>query len=214
MTEDEKKTIEQLFEAMERSGGRFVVGQVVGSQTIHINTGEEKKEDEVPNPPSCVQKDKGGRPKRAGQSINKAFIYDAGSQTNVRLQLFHKGLVAMGWIDAATDFRDFWSLFAAKETNCRVMWKGGVSTLAELFRELVTRKKLVQLPKGETLWVMVNARFWDNKGNVEFGNNRLRGTRAPIEAKDTIDMLIRVMNPEVPIELLKKTAQKSALMKT
>lgn len=180
----------------------------VDNATILPESADTTKKEETPSDKQKGgNKDKGGRPKRAGQSINKAFTYDAGTQTNVRLQLFYKGLIALGWIDAATDFRDFWSLFAAKETNSRVVWKGGVSTLAELFRELVTRKKLVKLPKGETLWVMVNARFWDNKGNVEFGNNRLRGTRAPIEAKDTIDMLIRVMNPEVSVELLKKTAQ-------
>ena len=37
MTEEEKKTIEQMFEAMGNSGGRFVIGQVVGSQTINFN---------------------------------------------------------------------------------------------------------------------------------------------------------------------------------
>ena len=36
MTEEQQKDIEQLFEAMGNSGGRFVIGQVIGSQTNYI----------------------------------------------------------------------------------------------------------------------------------------------------------------------------------
>lgn len=50
MTEEEQKTIEQLFEAMGKSGGRFVVGQVVGSQTININTSPAQKEEPQDTP--------------------------------------------------------------------------------------------------------------------------------------------------------------------
>jgi len=71
----------------------------------------------------------------------------------------------------------------------------------------VTRKHLVQLPKGESLWVMVNARFWEKEGNKEFGNERLRGTRAPIDTMDEIETLVKVMNPAIPIAQLKKIIQ-------
>ncbi len=207
MTEDEKKTIEQLFEAMGRSGGRFVVGQVVGSQTIHINAGEEKKEDEVPSSPSCVQKDKGGRPKRAGQSINKAFIYDAGNETNVRLQMLYSGLLYLGWIREDTDFRTFLSIFSGNETTCRIVWTGDMNTLAELFRQLVEVNKWVKLPEKESIWIMVNARFWNKEGNKEFGNTNLGATKAPVESKDSISLLVSIMNPESPIKELKKVVQ-------
>ena len=36
MTEEQQKDIAQLFEAMGNSGGRFVIGQVIGSQTNYI----------------------------------------------------------------------------------------------------------------------------------------------------------------------------------
>ena len=39
MTEEQQKDIEQLFEAMGKSGGRFVIGQVVGSQTNYFGDG-------------------------------------------------------------------------------------------------------------------------------------------------------------------------------
>ena len=36
MTEEQKKDIDDLFDAMGKSGGRFIIGQVVGSQTNYI----------------------------------------------------------------------------------------------------------------------------------------------------------------------------------
>ena len=62
-----------------------------------------------------------GRPKRAGKPINKAFSYDAGDETNVRLQLFYNGLLALEWIRVDTDLRDFLSVFSGEETTCRIV---------------------------------------------------------------------------------------------
>ena len=197
MTEDEKKTLEQMFEAMGNTGGRFVIGQVVGSQTINING----------KAPAAENKGNGGRPKRKGKAINKAFIYDAGSETNTRLQLFYYGLLSLGWIKPETDLKSFLSVFSGKDTAFRIVWTGEINTLSELFRELVTRKRLVQLPQGESLWLMVNARFWEKEGGKEFGNDRLRTTRTPVEGLDKIETLVKVMNPDSPIEELRKAAQ-------
>lgn len=35
MTDDEQKQLQQMFDAMGNSGGRFVIGQVIGSQTFY-----------------------------------------------------------------------------------------------------------------------------------------------------------------------------------
>ena len=150
---------------------------------------------------------KRGRPKRTGKTINKSFLYDAGSETNARLQYLYNGLMALGWIKPGTDLRSFLCLFSGKETTSRVVWTGEVNTLAELFRELVSRRQLVQLPKGVSLWVMVNARFWKKEGNHEFGNDRLSDTRTPIEMKDKIDLLVSIMNPDYPVEKVKRVLQ-------
>lgn len=208
MTEEEKKTIEQMFEAMGNSGGRFVIGQVVGSQTINFNgkTPTVEINDET-DPDLSKDKHKGGRPKRAGRTINKAFKYNVGDETNVRLQFLYNGLKALQWIKADTQLKSFLSLFSGNETTCRVVWKGEINTLSELFRELVMRKRIVQLPQGESLWIMVNARFWDKEGNHEFGNKRLGSARASLENKDSIRLLVSAMNPQVPIEKMKKAFQ-------
>ena len=150
---------------------------------------------------------KGGRPKRAGKIINKAFIYNAGSETNTRLQLFYRGLKALKWIKDDTDIKHFLSVFSGKETTCRIVWTGDVNALAELFQELINRKKIIKLQQGETIWVMVNARFWDHKGNKEFGNERLGSTRAPIDSKDYIDQLVEILNPETDLDEVKERMQ-------
>lgn len=44
MTEEQQKELEQIFKAMENSGGRFVIGQVIGTQNNHFGSKEERKE--------------------------------------------------------------------------------------------------------------------------------------------------------------------------
>ena len=147
---------------------------------------------------------KRGRPKKSGEVVTKAFTYKANSlsETNDRLQRFYASLVAMKLIATNTQQRDFIDLFTGKDTAKRVVWTGDVNTLAELFRELVTRKKFVSLPEGLSLWVMVNAHFWNKEGNREFGNDRLRCTRAPIDNRGIINWLVRVLDPRQDLDEL------------
>lgn len=178
------------------------------NQNVYFTTPQSpsESEDHVKDEPQKVR-NKGGRPKRAGKKINKAFIYDAGDETNKRLQLLYNGLKALNWIREDSDLKNFMSLFSGGETSCRVVWTGEVNALTELFKELVTRKKLVKLPKGTSIWVMVNARFWEKEGNKEFGNDRLAATRAPIDKKKQIDLLVKLMDPKVPLEQMRRVAQ-------
>ena len=147
-----------------------------------------------------------GRPKKAGKKNLKSFIYQAytDEETNMRLRGLYLGLLQLKWIADDTKQKSFLSIFSGEETTCRVVWTGEVNTLAELFKELVNRKQYVKLPEGESIWVMVNARFWDKEGNREFGNDRLRSTSAPTGSKDTIDWLVKLMNPDIPLETLKE----------
>ena len=103
---------------------------------------------------------KRGRPKKTAEMIGKTFLYKAKrGETNNRLQKLYAVLVQMGWIAADTQQRDFIDLFTGEESYARVVWLDDVNVLAELFRELVTRKKYISLPNGYSIWVMVNAHF-------------------------------------------------------
>lgn len=144
---------------------------------------------------------KRGRPRKMGRAVKKSFVYRAltDEDTNQHLQLFYKGLKQLQWIAADTQQKNFLKIFSGEDTSSRVVWTGDINTLAELFRELVQRKKYVQLPEGESIWVMVNARFWEKEGNHEFGNERLAATRAPLN-KENIDLLVRFMNPQLVVD--------------
>ena len=145
---------------------------------------------------------KRGRPKRTGKAIVKSFVYKAhkDGRTNERLQMFFEGLKQLGWIDADTQQKSFLRIFSGEETSVRVTWTGNINTLAELFRELVTRKGYVKLPEGESIWVMVNARFWDKEGNREFGNGRLAATRPPVEDLEGIAFFVKLLNPDLSLD--------------
>ena len=144
---------------------------------------------------------KRGRPRKTGKAIQKSFVYRAltDADTNQRLQFLYNGLKQLQWIAANTLQKNFLKIFSGEDTSCRVVWTGDINTLAELFRELVQRKKYVRLPEGESIWVMVNARFWEKEGNHEFGNERLAATRAPLN-KENIDLLVRFMNPRLVVD--------------
>jgi len=175
----------------------------------HNNYGERQ----VPQESSDVKKMKNGgkrgRPKKAGKSIQKSFIYRAydDEETNLRLQSLYHGLLQLQWIAADTKQKNFMSIFSGEDTTCRVTWTGDINTLAELFKELVTRKGFVKLPEGESIWVMVNARFWEKEGNQEFGNDRLRSTSTPTASKETIGWLVKLMDPDMPLESLREAMQ-------
>jgi hypothetical protein len=146
---------------------------------------------------------KRGRPKKAAEMIGKTFLYKAKrGETNNRLQKLYAVLVQMGWIAADTQQRDFIDLFTGEESYARVVWLDDVNVLAELFRELVTRKKYISLPNGYSIWVMVNAHFWNKNGNKELGNDRLRCTTAPIDKMQTIKWLVRLLDPNQDLDAL------------
>lgn len=152
-----------------------------------------------------------GRPKKAGKAVHKSFIYKALTEadTSQRLQFLYNGLKQLQWIASDTLQKNFLRVFSGEDTSSRIVWMGDINTLAELFRELVQRKKYVQLPEGESIWVMVNARFWEKEGNREFGNERLAATRPPMENKDHIDLLVRLMNPHLVVEDLLRQMHQS-----
>ena len=207
-----QEDIQKALEAIGKSGttvaGDLVIEKHVeyevnnveaGGIGIQIVNGEKVVDNAV--------KGKGGRPKKAGKTNNKAFVYYAGDETNTRLQLFYQGLIGLRWIREDTQLKDFWSIFSGKDTNVRVVWTGDINTLTALFKELVNIKHYVKLPQGESIWVMVNARFRDKAVNNEFGNEKLGSTRPPVDNKELIEKLVRIMNPEFPIEQLKEVMQ-------
>lgn len=148
------------------------------------------------------QPNMGGRPKRAGTLITKAFVYDGES---VRLGMLCHALKALGWIAAETDTQLFIDLFNGGESaRQRVIWTGDLSTIAELFRRLVNERGLVRLPEKLSLWVMVNGHFWDKERRREFGTDRLRNTHTPKSDDQTIAYLVNILDTEYTLDDVRK----------
>lgn len=149
----------------------------------------------------------GGRPKKSGTKISKAFIYNNNVDGSVRLRMFCLGLMALGWLAAETDVQVFVDLFSGGETRQRLIWTGDANTLAALFKRLVNERGLVTLPDKHSLWVMVSGHFWDKKRGQEFESDRLRNTHAPKENDQTIAYLISILDPEVSMDEVREMIQ-------
>ena len=146
-----------------------------------------------------------GRKSHAGERVTKAFRYNVRDTrlANTRLTMFYNALLAFGWIREDTPLQTFIDLFGGGECSQRIVWMDDVNTLAELFRRLVSVKLVaVQSPYG--LWQMVDGHFWEKEGNKPFGNERLRKTHTPQEKSRHIDCLVKIMDPRLSEEKLKR----------
>ncbi len=144
---------------------------------------------------------RGGRPKLMGTPITKSFVY-LGDKS--RLVMLCQGLKALGWIDDSTDLQTFVDMFAGGEVRQRIIWRGSAYTLAELFRRLVNERHLVSLPDKHTLWVMVNAHFWDKQRRREFGCDRLRKSHASRNQDQTISCMVSMLDPDCSLDEIRR----------
>ena len=145
-----------------------------------------------------------GRPKKKGTNITNAFFYTE-KDSAVRLSLLFTALKALEWISPDTDQKLFIDLFGGGEMVCkRVIWTGNVNVLADMFRRMVNKRGLIQLPKGLSLWVMVNSHFWDKEKNNEFGTDRLRRTHPPVKEDLTITYLVNIIDTTHSIDSIRK----------
>lgn len=149
----------------------------------------------------------GGRPKKAGTRISKAFRYDNKVDGSVRLRMLCQGLLALGWLAAETDVQVFVDLFSGGETRQRLIWKGDANTLASLFKRLVNERGLVTLPEKHSLWVMVSGHFWDKSRGQAFEPDKLRNTHTPKENDQTIAYLVDMLDPDVSMDEVRERIQ-------
>ena len=177
-------------------------------QTLVVSPDEQKaQETEIVEEEKKPKATGGGRPKKSGTRISKAFIYNNKADGSVRLRMLCQGLLALGWLAAETDVQVFVDLFSGGETRQRLIWKGDANTLAELFKRLVNERGLVTLPDKHSLWVMVSGHFWDKKRGLEFESDKLRNTHAPKENDQTIAYLVSILDPEVSMDEVREMIQ-------
>lgn len=147
---------------------------------------------------------RGGRPKRAGSVISKAFIYEGAKEHSGRLMMLCEGMKALGWIHSDTDVQMFIDMFSGGEIRQRIIWTGDANTLAALFKRLVNERGLVSLPDKLSLWVMVSGHFWNQVRGQVFEPDRLRNTHTPKENDQTIAYLVNILDPDVSMDKVRK----------
>ena len=187
--------ISQHLEKMEKEVTLRVEASIYEQFMGAISLYKQVKVVSVGSRTKCVRR---GRPKKSGQPVVRAFIY-GGVEASARLLMLCKGLMALGWIDQDTNIQTFIDLFSGGEVRQRIIWKGDVNTLAELFRRLVNERHIVTLPEKHSLWVMVNGHFWCQERGSEYGINRLRYTRCPVKNSEAIALMVNLLDPKVSV---------------
>ena len=147
---------------------------------------------------------RGGRPKRAGTVISKAFIYEGAKDHSARLMMLCEGMRALGWIHSDTDVQVFIDIFSGGEIRQRSIWTGDANTLATLFKRLVNERGLVSLPEKHSLWVMVSGHFWDKERGKTFETDKLRNTHVPKENDQTIAYLVNILDTEYSMDEIRE----------
>ena len=138
---------------------------------------------------------KRGRPKLSQRPVTKGFEYDTNQEFS-RIMMLCQGLKALGWVSDDMNMQAFIKLFTGDDVYQRIVWRGDVNTLAELFRRLVNKRGLLKLPAKHSLWVMVNGHFWNQKGGCEFGIDKLRKAHCPVKNEEAISLLVNLLDPE------------------
>ena len=142
-----------------------------------------------------------GRPELSRRPVIKGFEYDNYHEP-VRIMMLCQGLKALRWVDGDMDMQAFIKLFSGDDVYQRIVWRGDINTLAELFRRLVNKRGLLKLPANHTLWTMVNGHFWNQESGCEFGNDRLRKAHCPVKNEEVICMLVNMLDPKYEVDSL------------
>jgi hypothetical protein len=74
-----------------------------------------------------------------------------------------------------------------------ITWIGNKSDLSYLFKQLVNEHKVLKIPKGKTIWDVVDACFVDKNGKP-FGINVLRKQKDPIKTLSDIKHFAYLMS--------------------
>lgn len=140
-----------------------------------------------------------GRPKLSRRPVIKGFEYDNDQELS-RIMMLCQGLKALGWVNDDMDMQVFIKLFSGDDVYQRIVWRGDMNTLAELFRRLVNKRGLLKLPAKHSLWVMVNGHFWNQTGGCEFGIDKLRKAHCPVKNEEAISILVNLLDPEYDLK--------------
>lgn len=126
-------------------------------------------------PVNEVKKDK-----KLNDDVVLSFIYTKLQTDSQNINTLFSELKQHNAIPKEEQITEFKHLFSGVKVEKPITWIGKKSDLSYLFKQLVNEYKVLEIPKGKTIWDVVDACFVDKNGEP-FGVNVLRKQKNPIK---------------------------------
>lgn len=124
-------------------------------------------------PVNEVKKDK-----KVNDDVVLSFIYTKLQTDSQNINTLFSELKQHNTIPKEEPITEFKHLFSGVKVEKPITWIGKKSDLSYLFKQLVNEYKVLEIPKGKTIWDVVDACFVDKNGKP-FGVNVLRKQKDP-----------------------------------
>ena len=139
------------------------------------------------SPINEVKKDK-----NVNEDVVLSFIYTKLQTDSQNINTLFSELKQHNAIPKEELITEFKHLFSGVKVEKPITWIGNKSDLSYLFKQLVNKHNVLEIPKGKTIWDVVDACFVDKNGKP-FGINVLRKQKNPIKTLSDIEYFVYLM---------------------
>lgn len=131
--------------------------------------------------------------KKLNDDVVLSFIYTKLQTDSQNINTLFSELKQHNAIPKEEQITEFKHLFSGVKVEKPITWIGKKSDLSYLFKQLVNEYKVLEIPKGKTIWDVVDACFVDKNGKP-FGVNVLRKQKNPIKTLSDIKHFAYLMS--------------------
>ena len=130
---------------------------------------------------------------KVNEDVVLSFVYTKLQTDSQNINILFSELKQHNAIPKEEPITEFKHLFSGVKVEKPITWIGNKSDLSYLFKQLVNEHKVLKIPKGKTIWDVVDACFVD-KNDKPFGVNVLRKQKDPIKSLSDIKHFAYLMS--------------------
>ena len=130
---------------------------------------------------------------KVNEDVVLSFVYTKLQTDSQNINILFSELKQHNAIPKEEPITEFKHLFSGVKVEKPITWIGNKSDLSYLFKQLVNEYKVLKIPKGKTIWDVVDACFVD-KNDKPFGINVLRKQKDPIKSLSDIKHFAYLMS--------------------
>ena len=130
---------------------------------------------------------------KVNEDVVLSFVYTKLQTDSQNINILFSELKQHDAIPKEEPITEFKHLFSGVKVEKPITWIGNKSDLSYLFKQLVNEHKVLKIPKGKTIWDVVDACFV-NKNGKPFGINVLRKQKDPIKTLSDIKHFAYLMS--------------------